>query len=128
MEPFLNSVPLRLFSGKEHLQPGIRAVFFCYRLPAEDKTVPPEQAWEGEAGRTGWYLYEVARDLIAEDAPHIAEIIRSTVETPRRLAIEPVTLRDIRLKVEKHIKNTYLKQVQAPVGVKPVLKCWMEMS
>ena len=128
LEPFLNSAPLRLFSGREHLQHGTRAVFFCYRLPAEDKTVPPEQAWEGEAGRTGWYLYDVARDQIAEDAPRIAEVIRSTLETPRRLAMEPASLRDLRLKVEKHIKNTYLKQVQAPVGVKPILKCWMELN
>jgi hypothetical protein len=35
-------------------------------------------------------------------------------------------LHTVRLKVEKHIKNPYLKQVQAPVGVKPTLKCWME--
>ncbi len=41
---------------------------------------------------------------------------------------EPAPLRELRLKVEKHIKNTYLKQVQAPVGVKPVLKCWMELN
>lgn len=128
LEPFLNSVPLRLFSGKEHIQPNTRAVFFCYRLPAEDKTVPPEEAWEGEAGRTGWYLYDIARDQIAEDAPRIAEVIRSTIKTPRRLAMEPASLRDLRLKVEKHIKNTYLKQVQAPVGVKPILKCWMELN
>lgn len=38
------------------------------------------------------------------------------------------TLREIRLKIEKHIKNTYLKSVQAPVGEKPILKCWMEMN
>ncbi len=128
LEPFLHSAPLRLFSGREHVRPGTRAVFLCYRLPAEDKTVPPEQAWEGEAGRTGWYLYDLASGQIAEDAPRIADVIRSSVETPRCLAIEPATLRDIRLKVEKHIRNTYLKQVQAPVGVKPVLKCWMELN
>ncbi len=128
LEPFLNSAPLRLYSGKEHLTSGTRAVFFCYRLPAEDKTLPSEQAWEGEAGRTGWYLYDVARDQIAEDAPRIAEVIRSTLETPRRLSMEPTLLRDLRLKVEKHIRNTYLKQVQAPVGVKPTLKCWMELN
>ena len=57
-----------------------------------------------------------------------AEVIRSTVETPRRLVMEPASLRELRLKVEKHIKNTYLKQVQAPVGVRPVLKCWMELN
>jgi superfamily II DNA or RNA helicase len=128
LEPFLNNVPLRLFSGKEHTRPGTRAVFFCYRLPAEDKTLPPEQAWEGEAGRTGWYLLELAGDQVLEDTAKIADIIRSTLDTPRRVVIPPASLRDLRLKIEKHIRNTYLKQVQAPVGVKPVLKCWMELN
>ncbi len=50
------------------------------------------------------------------------------VETPQVVKMESSSLREIRLKVEKHIKNTCLKQVQAPVGVKPVLKCWMELN
>jgi hypothetical protein len=33
------------------------------------------------------------------------------------------SLHDIRLKVERHPKSTYLHRVQAPVGVKPSLKC-----
>ena len=128
LEPFLNSCPLRLFSGKEHTKPGTKAVFLCFRLPAEDKTLPPEQAWEGEAGRTGWYLLDLASNQIHEDPPQIAAVIRSEVATPRVVKTQPSLLRDIRLKVEKHIKNTYLKQVQAPLGVKPVLKCWMELN
>jgi Helicase conserved C-terminal domain len=128
LEPFLNTVPLRLFSGKEHIQPGTRGVFLCYRLPAEDKTLPPEQAWDGEAGRTGWYLFDLESSAISEDVAGIAQIIRSTPETPRRLRIDQPTLREIRLAVEKHIKNTYLKKVQAPVGVRPTLKCWMELN
>ena len=35
---------------------------------------------------------------------------------------------DIRKRIEKHIKNTYLKRVDAPVGVKPRLRCWMELN
>jgi hypothetical protein len=38
------------------------------------------------------------------------------------------TLSEIRKKIEKHIKNTYLRRVQAPQGVKPTLKAWMELS
>lgn len=128
LEPFLGTVPLRLFSGKQHPQPGTRAVFFCYELPAEDKTLPPEKAWEGEARRTGWYLYRLEDGVILEDPPQVAEFIRSKSDTPRVTAIEQPTLREIRLKVEKHIKNTYLKQVQAPLGATPSLKCWMELS
>jgi hypothetical protein len=37
-------------------------------------------------------------------------------------------LKDARSFIEKHIANTYLKQIQAPVGVKPSLKCWMEIN
>lgn len=39
-----------------------------------------------------------------------------------------ILMGDIRAKVEKHIKNGYLKRIDAPIGVKPSLKCWMELS
>jgi hypothetical protein len=32
------------------------------------------------------------------------------------------------VKLEKHVKDTFLKQVQAPIGVKAKLKAWMELS
>ncbi len=38
------------------------------------------------------------------------------------------TLVDVRKSVEKHIANAYLRSTQAPVGVKPVLKAWMELN
>ena len=60
--------------------------------------------------------------------PRSSAIIRSTPETPRKHDIPEKTLSEIRVKVEKHIKNTYLKQVQAPMGVRPVLRAWMELS
>jgi hypothetical protein len=37
-------------------------------------------------------------------------------------------LKDARAYIEKYITNTYLKQIQAPMGVKPTLKCWMEIN
>ena len=33
-----------------------------------------------------------------------------------------------RTQVERHIKDTYLKKVNAPIGVRPILKCWMELN
>jgi hypothetical protein len=79
-------------------------------------------------------------DVIQEFAPYYndcssaalaaarGEEIRSTPETPRVCQQPAESLREIRLKIEKHIKNSYLKQVQAPVGIKPQLKCWMEIN
>jgi superfamily II DNA or RNA helicase len=140
LEQRLNQLPGRVFSGKEHTRSGTKALFLCYALPAEDKTArsavtspsgpaatdPP--VWTTEAGRGAWYLYDLATGKILEQPEDIVAFIRSTPETPRRLLLPQTELRDVRLKVEKHIKNTYLKQVQAPVGVKPVLECWMELN
>jgi transposase-like protein len=116
-------------------------VFFCYALPApsaRDREAGAEdaQAWTEEAGHTKWYLFALDGDLsagpqagkIVDEPSEIVALIRSKPDTPRHRAIEEKTLSEIRAAVEKHIKNTYLKQVQAPIGVKPALKCWMELS
>ncbi len=75
-----------------------------------------------------WYLLDIDKGSIAEEAPQIADLIRSVPDTPRICAIDPATLKQAREKLEKHIKNTYLKKVQAPLGVAPVLRAWMELN
>ena len=42
--------------------------------------------------------------------------------------LEQKTLQEIRAKVEKHIDRSYLRSLQAPQGVKPVLKAWLELN
>ncbi|MCH7719405.1 MAG: SWF/SNF helicase family protein, partial [Planctomycetes bacterium] len=136
LEQRLNELPGRVFSGKEHPTPGTRALFFCYALPARkvaekegQETASGEASgWSIEAGLTQWYLFDLASERIIREATDIIDLIRSQPDTPRHCAIEQATLSEIRAKIEKHIKNTYLKQVQAPIGVKAVLKAWMELS
>ena len=62
----------------------------------------------------------------AADSP--VESIRSMPDTPRVCATEERELLKIRDVVQKHIKDTYLKRVDAPVGVSPRLQCWMELN
>lgn len=121
-------LPGRVFSGKAHPQVGARAAFFCWALPALSKKPDGTESWDEVNGTTGWYLYDLIEDRIVSEPEEIVDLIRSSPATPRRRAVSDKTLSDIRAKVEKHIKNTYLRQVQAPVGVKTVLKCWMELS
>lgn len=133
LEERLSTLPGRVFSGKQHPSPESRAVFFCYALPApsagkQDREAQDTSVWSDEAGFTKWYLYDLATEKILDEPSEIIDLIRSTPDTPRHRAIENQTLSEIRAKIDKHIKNTYLKQVQAPIGVKPVLKAWMEMS
>jgi hypothetical protein len=133
IEKQLNALPGKVFSGKAHPKEGTRAVFFCYALPAppaevKDKEKPTAEDWTEEAGQTRWYLYDLAKDKPTEDPAEILGFIRCTPETPRQQVLERQALSDIRAKLEKYIKNTYLRQVVAPVGVKPRLKAWMELS
>jgi superfamily II DNA/RNA helicase len=133
LEAKLSNLPGRVFSGKQHPSPFSRAVFFCYALPAhggqaQDKEEQDSTRWTEEAGFTRWYLYDIATERIAEEPSKIINLIRSNPETPRHRTMEEKTLSEIRSKIEKHIKNTYLKQVQAPIGVRPILKAWLELS
>lgn len=133
LEERLAALPLRVFSGKQHPKAESRAVFFCYALPAPaaaEKGSPPQEAqkWMEATGFAKWYLFDLATEKIVEEPSEMLDLIRSKPETPRHRAIEDKTLSEIRGKVDKHIKNTYLRQVQAPIGVNPSLKAWMELS
>jgi len=125
LEKRLASLPGSIFSGRKKVARGAVGVFFCYALPALDKLAGE---FTEEAGITRWYFYDIERDTIREEAGDIIASIRSALDTPRRCKTSPTTLMDSRGKVEKHIKTTYLKRVDAPVGVKPALKCWMELN
>jgi hypothetical protein len=126
LETHLDALPGRVFSGKAHHETvGAQAVFFCYNLPAEDAA---SHEWTDAAGRTGWYLYDYTTSKILDQPEEIHAYIKCQPDTPRRVEMTAEALRTVRLKIEGHIKNTYLKQMQAPVGIKPTLKCWMELN
>ena len=131
LDETVNAFPNGIFSGKQNLKPGTKQVFFCYARPAHDKAASEtsgDDVWTAEAGDVQWYLYDVATGEIREDAPMMVDSIRSTPKTPRVTQMEEAKLSDIRIAVEKHISKTFLRKVQAPLGVKPVLKAWMELN
>jgi superfamily II DNA or RNA helicase len=131
LEERLNLLPGRVFSGKEHPSPESKAVFFCYALPAPKAAGGKDQKdieWTEESGYTQWYLFDLSDSKIVEGPEEIIKLVRSTPETPCHRSLPDATLSDIRKKVEKQIKNTYLKSSNAPQGVKPILKAWMELS
>ncbi len=121
----LNGLPGAFFSGRKRPAKGTRGVFFCYALPALDKET---NEFTEEAGTTRWYLYDMDKNTILDDPGEIIESLRCKPDTPRLCVIEQKMLKHIRASVIKHIKDTYLKRVDAPVGVKPKLKCWMEID
>lgn len=119
----LSRLPGAVFSGRVRAAKGHRGVFFCYALPALDREVGE---FTNAAGTTKWYFYDLDTDSILEEPSEIVTSIRSAPDTPRKCLAGEKTLTALRAKVERHIKNTYLKRVDAPLGVCPTLFCWME--
>ena len=131
LEAYLVGLPNSVFSGKQHSKRGARGVFFCYSRPAYDREASErdgQDIWSAEAGDVKWYLFDLEGDAILEDASRIIEFVRCDPKTSRRVQIDQDKLSEVRKSVEKHISKTYLRKVQAPVGVKPILKAWMELN
>jgi superfamily II DNA or RNA helicase len=127
----LEALPGRVFSGKRHPSPGTRGVFLCYRLPRPDHSSPAADgmlAWTEEAGETHWYLYLFDGERLLEEPGAIRAAIKCDPATPRHCELPAPTLADARKRVEKHLKDTWIKRMQAPAGVRPLLKAWMELN
>jgi hypothetical protein len=124
------SLPNRIFSGRQASDGIAKGVFFCLALPglkqgaAED--AGPE-GWDADSGKPAW-VYVNAEGSISEGLAQIAEAIRSTPDTPRHLDTPRDRLRAARDAVLKHARNGYMKRMQAPPGVEPVIKAWMEVN
>ncbi len=124
--------PLKAFTGKVSPRPDIRAVFFCHRIPRPDPNLVDaesgEPRWSDAAGFTVWTCCDLEMRKVASDPGTVAELIRSLPSTPRHCSLDRVALSDLRKKVEKQLIADHLRSLQAPVGVSPILKCWMELN
>ncbi len=121
LEQRLDGLPGAIFSGKSADEAG---TFLCYELPALDT-----QAGEFtlEAGTARWYVRR-PDGTIVEDSTPIAALIRCEPATPRRVAATRTELLEAKKAVEKHVKNTYLRSVDAPLDApKPRLVAWLDL-
>jgi len=121
----IKQLPSKAFTGKERATPEISGIFFCYSLPAKDVTTGE---WTEDAGQTKWYLYTLPDGNIISEPPKIIEHIRCAANTERKTVMKKDELKKIRMKMDELVKDTYLKSVQAPIGVRPTLKTWMELN
>lgn len=136
----LPSLPKRLFSGKKagdgfgpilnvkhepidriqaHCQPGL---FACYRMPASDSKGKNDKTSEVK-----WYFWDAITEKISENPETTWAAVRCLPDTQRFVQQGVTELASARKAIEKHIRNTYLKDVQSPVGAKPELIGWMEV-
>jgi len=112
-------------------------VFFCYRIPEPvslsdeeiERGVVPGWSTEDGMGESLWFFYDTETEEILDQIGQMSEmhkIIECSTETERVISLDDETLRNIKKKVEKLIKNTIMRTLQAPAkGAKPRLVCWM---
>ena len=125
----LPDLPLRLFSGKgidDEPPPflnrdgetiplnriGSGGLFCCYEMPN---------------GEIKWYFYDADEEEVLDNVEEIWPEIRCGEDTMRWTEEGPGGLTDAQKKIERHIR-TYLMRIQAPMGIKPKLIAWMEIS
>jgi superfamily II DNA or RNA helicase/HKD family nuclease len=131
LEERLRKMPLKIFSGKDHPIENARAVFFCYRLPAQHAQ---SKEWSVDDGNTGWYLYDLSSGDIIEDPYAIDDVILSNPDTQRNVQEKPETLKEARKALDKHLHKTYMRKAQVPAAdgdgnpINPKLMAWMEVS
>ncbi len=114
----LSHLPLRLFSGKEANLKTFKGLFCCYKFP------PIE---EGKPQEARWYFREFITGRVVEGVEGIYEKIQCLPETARVTIASPEALTEQRREIERYIKNTYLRALQASQDYKPILLCWMEV-
>ncbi|MBK6430883.1 C-terminal helicase domain-containing protein [Candidatus Amarolinea dominans] len=128
----LAKLPLKVFSGRVSPRADARAVFFCYRIPRPDPNLieaePGQPRWSDAAGFTVWLCYDLEGSRVLTEPGAIANLIRSEPDTPRHCALDRAALSELRKRVERQVVADYLRPLQAPVGVTPILKCWMELN
>ncbi len=116
----LPSYPRRIFSGKQAGRSSIRGLFCCYRFPSMR---------EGETGEVRWY-FRVAETGEIWESERLAEIAAAICSKPDTMHIVQASGQDLkkwREEIERGPVARYLRDLQAPMGVKPTLVCWMEV-
>ncbi|MFA6541352.1 MAG: helicase-related protein [Bacteroidota bacterium] len=123
----LPKLPKRLFSGKKSEKEAMRGVFAAYRFPA--RSVTDEQGnTKTVPGICCWYFHEFGTDSVVEDLGAIDKTIQSSPETPRHIADTMQELRKSLALIEQQCVRKELKNMNALIGEKATLVCWMEVS
>ncbi len=116
----LSRFPRRVFSGRRAEEGGTRGLFCCYRFPPSK---------EGELGEVRWYfrVADTGKIWESDKLEDIARAIRSAPESPRVTQASADDLKTWRREIENECVKPHLRNLQAPMGAKEILLCWMEV-
>ena len=121
-EDYVSQLPKKMYSGK--LASTRKGVFFCYELP----TKRADGTWSDGDGLYRWYLLDYENDIVTDQTYEIWKAIQCEAEEPRYVSIEEEQFIAIRKRMESYIKKSYMRAIQAPLGIKPRLVTWMQLG
>ena len=121
-EDIVTQLPKKMYSGK--FASTRKGIFFCYELP----TKRADGSWSDGDGLYRWYLLDYDNDVITEQSYEIWKAVRCETSEPRYISLDEEQFTDIKKRIEAHIKKSYMRAVQAPLGVKPRLVTWMQLA
>ncbi|MHC4891957.1 MAG: helicase-related protein [Planctomycetota bacterium] len=135
LEAALEAIPAGVRSGMEGASGELgTGVFFCLRLPGRDMTASTDgtAVWNLEAGVTRWYYVPLAgaegeSHEVVEQLGPIRERIACDRAEQRVTRLDDDALRDAKARVDRHVRDTYVKKLQIPQGHKADLITWMEV-
>lgn len=116
------TLPKKMHSGKSASTRS--GYFFCYELP----TKRSDGSWSDGDGLYRWYMVDPATGDIYDQVYEIWKAIQCEPDEARKLNTTEEDFAEVRKKIESYIKKSYMRAIQAPVGVKPRLVTWMQMS
>lgn len=120
-DELIKELPKRIYSGK--IKINKKGIFFCYRLPIK----VDDNNWDINSGICKWYLLNIEDNVIEEFTYNIWKQIKSSEQEIRIVSITAGDFIKYKKVIDNHIRKTYLKAVQAPIGVKQKLISWMEL-
>ena len=117
-----SALPQKIFSGKNSL--NNKGIFFCYELPSKRS----DGTWTLGDGLYRWYILDPETKEVTEYLYDIWQSIKSTQIDERVLSISEENFVSTRKSMEAYINKTYMRNIQAPLGVKPRLVTWMQLN
>lgn len=116
-----DALPKKIYSGK--VSAGFKGLFFCYELP--NKRL--DGTWTNGDGIYRWYLLNSESGEINEHIYEIWKVVETIPTENRCMTISVEEFNAARKTMNDYLKRNYMRNIQAPIGVKPRLITWMQL-
>ena len=118
----VSSLPKKMYSGKS--SSNIKGFFFCYELP----TKRADGTWSEGNGICRWYFLDEESGSVLQQSFDIWNLIKCSQDEARLISATEEEFIEKKRTIEAYIKKSYMRAVQAPIGAKPRLVTWMQLT